>query len=101
MSPTGANCYLRSDAPPRPRGDSGWPAKGDRTITAMDSTSLMLGILFGSIGVGYFVYGKKQQRFVAMVCGGALMALPYVVSSPWAVTGLSLVAMALPFAFRV
>jgi len=26
-------------------------------------TTLMLSILFGSIGAGYFLYGKKQQQF--------------------------------------
>jgi hypothetical protein len=30
-------------------------------------TTLMLSILFGSIGAGYFLYGKKQQQFVPLL----------------------------------
>jgi len=32
-------------------------------------TTLMLSILFGSIGAGYFIYGKKQQQCVPLLTG--------------------------------
>ena len=42
----------------------------------MDSTATLLsGLLFGSIGVGYLIYGKKQQRQAALFSGIALIGL--------------------------
>jgi hypothetical protein len=38
-------------------------------------------VLFGSIGLGYFVYGKKQKMLVPLVCGICLMIYPYFVSN--------------------
>ena len=43
----------------------------------MDSATLLWGLLFGSIGAGYFIYGKKQRAPVPLVCGIALMVFPY------------------------
>lgn len=36
-------------------------------------------MLFGSIGLGFFIYGKKQRAIVPLVCGLALMVFPYFV----------------------
>ena len=45
----------------------------------MASEALLLwGLVFSSIGLGFFVYGKKQQRLVPFVCGLALLICPYV-----------------------
>ena len=45
----------------------------------MDSTSLMLSLLFGSIGMGMFMYGKKAGRMPPLGAGLALMVLPYCI----------------------
>lgn len=46
------------------------------------STSLLLwSVLFGSVGFGYFLYGKKQRAVVPLVCGIALMAFPYFIAN--------------------
>ena len=29
---------------------------------------LLWGVVFGSVGLAYFVYGKKQHRFVPLLC---------------------------------
>jgi len=42
---------------------------------------LLWGLLFGSIGLGYFIYGKKQRSVVPLICGLALMAFPYFVTN--------------------
>jgi hypothetical protein len=47
----------------------------------MDSSSLLWGLLFGSIGLGFFVYGRRQKTVVPLVCGAALMIFPYFVSN--------------------
>jgi hypothetical protein len=45
------------------------------------STSLLLGVLFGSFGMGYIVYGKKQRKGVALIPGNALCTFPYFVQN--------------------
>ena len=48
----------------------------------MDSSSIMLwGVLFGGIGIGYFMYGKKQKAIVPLCTGLALFVFPYFMSS--------------------
>jgi hypothetical protein len=44
-------------------------------------TTLIFSILFGSIGMGYFVYGKKQQAAVPLLAGIVLCIFPYFVSN--------------------
>ena len=54
-------------------------------------------LIFGSIGAGYFIYGKNQQHFVALACGGGLCVLPYVAPALNMMVPLSAILMALPF----
>ncbi|MCC7200452.1 MAG: hypothetical protein IT483_13150 [Gammaproteobacteria bacterium] len=60
----------------------------------MNTASLLWGLLFGSIGLGYFVYGRKQRAAVPFVCGIALMVFPYFVSNSvvLVVTGVAIAA---------
>jgi len=51
------------------------------TETALNASVLFWNIVFGSVGFGFFIYGKKQGRAVPMVCGLALMIFPYFVSN--------------------
>jgi hypothetical protein len=53
-----------------------------------DPTFLFLSMVMGAIGMGLFVYGKKQSRIVPLVGGLALMVYPYFVES---LTALSVV----------
>jgi hypothetical protein len=72
-----------------------------RSIERMDiSTSLLLGVLFGSIGMGYIVYGKKQHKGMALFSGIALCIFPYCVSNIFLFVLIGLVLMALPFLIR-
>lgn len=47
----------------------------------MDTSSLILNLLFGFIGFGFFMYGKRQQAVVPLICGLTLMIFPYFISS--------------------
>jgi hypothetical protein len=68
---------------------------------AMFSTaSLVWNILFGAVGAGYFLYGKRQQAGVPMLCGFGLMVFPYFVSSTWLMVVVGVVLMAIPFLAR-
>jgi hypothetical protein len=71
---------------------------GNRSGEHMDmTTSLLLGVLFGSIGMGYIVYGKKQRKGMALLSGIALCVFPYCVSTIFFVVLIGLALMALPF----
>lgn len=61
-----------------------------------DSTSLIIGLIFGSIGVGYCVYGRKQSHIVAFIAGLFLIGLPYVIDSNAALIIVSLIIMVSP-----
>ncbi|HEU4655593.1 MAG TPA: hypothetical protein VFS47_16515 [Steroidobacteraceae bacterium] len=62
------------------------------------STSLLLwGLLFSSIGLGYFLYGKKQKTVVPLVCGLALMIFPYFISSVGLLVAIGIVLAAIPY----
>jgi hypothetical protein len=42
---------------------------------------LFASLLWGSVGVGYFIYGKKQQSLSPMVGGIVMIGVSYFVSS--------------------
>ncbi len=46
----------------------------------MDTTNLMLSMLFGTVGLGFFVYGKKGGQLIPLIVGLALMTIPYFIS---------------------
>ncbi|MFT5830763.1 MAG: hypothetical protein ACI9D0_001351 [Bacteroidia bacterium] len=58
-------------------------AGGKRSIrpSMEDANLIMWGMLFGSIGMGMFIYGKRERAMVPLVCGIALSTLPYVITS--------------------
>ena len=47
----------------------------------MNTSQLLLGVLFSSIGLGYFIYGKKQKTIVPFLCGLILMIFPYFIEN--------------------
>lgn len=69
-------------------------------VNRMDSTTLFLGLIFGSVGAGYFVYGKKQKKMMAFIAGIGLCVVPYAVSNIPLLTILGIALVALPFLFR-
>jgi len=58
-------------------------------------------LLFGSIGLGYFIYGKKQRAVVPLVCGVALMVFPYLVSNALLLVGIGIGLAAIPYFLRL
>jgi len=62
--------------------------------------ALFLSVLFGSIGVGYFIYGKKQKRVVPLLAGMGLCGFPYLVSSTVLMVLIGVVLLALPWVLR-
>jgi hypothetical protein len=67
----------------------------------MDSSATLIwGLVFGSIGTGYFIYGKKQRRVSALVAGMALMVFPYFISNWIFIVLIGITLMALPYFMR-
>ena len=63
----------------------------------MTPATLAIGILAGAIGVGYFIYGKRQTKFVPLIAGMALCVYPYFVDSVLALVAIGAVLLAAPF----
>ena len=66
----------------------------------MDTSSLLLGLVFSAIGAGFFMYGRKQTRPVPLVCGLALMVYPYFISNNALLVAIGVVLMAIPYFVR-
>ena len=58
---------------------------------------LIWGMLFGTIGFGFFSYGKKQNAMVPLFTGVALMVFPYFISNVYMLVIVGAALMALPY----
>jgi CHASE2 domain-containing sensor protein len=67
----------------------------------VDTAQIVWGMLFGAIGAGYMVYGRRQRAIVPLVCGLALVVFPYFVSASWALVLIGAVLMAIPYFVRL
>ena len=67
----------------------------------MDQALLLWGLLFSSIGMGFFLYGRKQKRAIPLVCGIVLMAYPYFVPSTIWLVVIGVMLCAVPYFVRV
>jgi hypothetical protein len=66
----------------------------------LSTSSLLWGLLFGSVGLGFFLYGKKQKAVVPLVCGLALMAFPYFVSNTVLLVVIGVALVVVPYFVR-
>jgi hypothetical protein len=84
----------------RPDGHLGLP----RVVGCEDTLStaaILWGLLFGSLGLGFFLYGKKQRAVVPLVCGLVLMVFPYFISSTTLLLVVGIVVTAIPYFVRI
>lgn len=63
----------------------------------MDSTTLLWGVVFGAIGTGFFIYGKKQKAPLPLVTGAALFVVPYFISNVYLLVIVGAVLTAVPY----
>jgi len=66
----------------------------------MSEGQLLWGLLFSSIGLGMFLYGKKQRVPAPLVCGIALMIYPYFVANLYLLVAIGVALTAIPYFFR-
>ena len=62
-----------------------------------DTLSFVVYVLYGAVGLGYFVYGKRQKMLVPLFCGLGLMGFPYFVSDATLLVVIGCVLLGLPF----
>lgn len=62
----------------------------------MDTTQLILGLVFSAIGLSYFMYGKKRGNPLMRFTGLGLMVYPYFIDSTLLIIAVGLLLMVLP-----
>jgi hypothetical protein len=64
----------------------------------MDTTSvIMASFIFGSIGMAFIVYGRKQLNLVAIGAGIGLCVFPYFMTNLWMMIAIGVALVLLPF----
>jgi len=66
----------------------------------VNESSLLWGLLFSSVGVGFFLYGKRQRSIVPLVCGLVLVIYPYFIANAIATVAIGIALMSIPYFFR-
>ena len=68
----------------------------------MDSSSIMIwSVLFGGIGIGFFLYGKKQGAIVPLCTGLALFVFPYFMTSVAMLLVVGVILVAIPYFIKL
>ncbi|HEX4151349.1 MAG TPA: hypothetical protein VHY75_03975 [Steroidobacteraceae bacterium] len=66
----------------------------------MTTTTLLWGVLFSSIGVGFCMYGRRRRAPVPLLCGIGLVVYPYFVPNAIALVSIGAALCAIPYFFR-
>lgn len=68
----------------------------------MGNTSVLLwGTLFSSIGVGFFIYGKKQRAIIPLIVGVLLSIYPFFITNLALLIIVGIALTALPYFVRI
>ena len=68
----------------------------------LGSTAVLIwGMIFGAIGFGFFLYGRKQKAVVPLITGIALCVVPYFIANVYALIMVGVILMAVPFFIRI
>jgi hypothetical protein len=62
---------------------------------------LIWGIIFGSIGAGFAIYGKRQKAIVPLCVGVALCVFPYFIENVYVLVLVGVLLTAVPYFVRV
>jgi hypothetical protein len=78
----------------------GRPHTAARNRISHIQSLLLWGLLFSSIGLGFFIYGRRQRAVVPLICGVCLMIFPYFVARVPLMVGIGAVLMVIPYFLR-
>ena len=62
---------------------------------------LMIGVITGAVGMGYFVYGKKQSKPVPLFAGILLCVYPYFFDGLIPVIAIGVALIVAPFVIKI
>ena len=66
----------------------------------MDIWQLILGFFFSTVGMAFFIFGKKKQLWAPLFSGMALMIYPYFVSNSVLMVAIGVVLIIVPYFVR-
>lgn len=66
----------------------------------MNEAGLLWGVLFSAIGLGYFIYGRRQGRTIPLLCGLVLIAYPYFMPNTTVLVIIGTIFTAVPYFLR-
>jgi hypothetical protein len=67
----------------------------------LGSTAVLIwGIIFGSIGAGFAIYGKRQKAIVPLCVGVALCVFPYFFENVYLLVFVGMMLLAIPYFVR-
>jgi len=61
---------------------------------------LIWAVLFGAVGMGYFVYGRRQRAVVPFICGISLFIFPYFTPNVYVLVLTGIVISSIPYFIR-
>ncbi|MEE9492858.1 MAG: hypothetical protein V3W04_05710 [Gammaproteobacteria bacterium] len=67
----------------------------------MNEAILLWGVVCSSIGLGYFVYGRRQKNSIVLISGIGLMFFPYFVSNAFAFALTAIILLVLPHFIQI
>ena len=65
-----------------------------------NTAQIFWSMIFGSIGLGFFVYGKKQKAVIPLLAGIALILFPYFISNTYILVSVGFAISATPIVFK-
>ena len=68
----------------------------------LDGTAVLIwGMVFGSIGVGFFIYEKQQKAIVPLCVGVALCVFPYFIANVYVLVLVGVSLLTIPYFVRM
>ncbi|WP_404366110.1 hypothetical protein [Marinobacter sp.] len=61
-----------------------------------ETTPLLLALVFGSVGIGYLVYGRRPGKRAWFYTGLALLVLPYLTTATLPLLSLGVILLFVP-----
>jgi len=62
---------------------------------------IIWGMVFGAIGLGFFVYGRRQKSVVPLLTGVALFIFPYFIANSFLLVIVGIALIAVPYFVRL
>lgn len=68
----------------------------------MNSDSQIIwGVIFGAIGFGFALYGRRQKAVIPLVAGIGLIVIPYFIVNVYVLVVAGIALMAVPYFIRM